>query len=130
MYLIDTSVWAEILLGSQIGKNAKEMLHENECFALDITFAELSKWCVSNNFNPHTIQDFVERSCNGVLGASKKGFIFAGLLWRTANNPAIKGSQAGLMDCIVAAAAHENGFVVLTKDRHFEKFESVKAEFV
>ncbi|HLC92400.1 MAG TPA: PIN domain-containing protein [archaeon] len=130
MYVVDTSVWAEILLGSQLGKRAKDILEKNECFALDITFAELSKWCISNNFNPLEIEALVEKSCNGMLGVSKRSFLRAGMLWHTVNSPKQKGRQVGLIDCIVAATAEENGFGVFTKDRHFARFAQVKKEML
>ncbi len=130
MYVVDTSVWAEILLGSQLGKKAKSVLEKNECFALDITFAELSKWCISNKFDPLAIGQIIEKSCNGLLGVSKRGFLRAGMLWHSANNPLRKGRQVGLVDCIIAAAAEENGVGVLTKDRHFTRFPGLKKEFL
>lgn len=130
MYLVDTSVWAEIFLGTRLGQKAKAILDSGECFALDITLAELVKWCVSHNFDPQEIKDVTERSSNGTLGTSKTAFFQAGMLWHIANKSKGKGRQIGLIDCIIAAAAEENGLVVITKDRHFLHFEEISKEII
>ena len=130
MYLVDTSVWAEIFIGSQLGKRTKNTLDKGECFALDISFAELSKWCISGNFDLQAMDGLVEKSANGILNTSKKGFIRAGELWHSANKNHGKGRQVGLIDCIFAATAEENGLTMLTKDRHFAKFAGIKNEFI
>jgi|SRR3989344_7110803 len=129
MYLIDTSIWAEILLGTPLGDKALEIIKKNECFALDITLAELSKWRISQNFSTDGIESLIDLSSNGILNCSIKGLIRSGALWNTANNTS-KGRQVGLMDCIIAACAEEHGFTVLTKDRHFSRFESIRAEII
>ena len=130
MYLVDTSVWVEILSGSALGKTAKGALEKNECFAIDISFAELGKWCISNGFDHQVIEELIEKSCNGILSTSKKGLLRAGILWHTANKSIGRGRQAGLVDCIIAALAEENGLTVFTKDRHFARFPQIKKEFL
>ena len=130
MYLVDSSVWAEILAGSPLGKRAKEILENNECFSLDIAFAELSKWCISNNFEQGAMAELVEKSSNGIMAASKNTFLRAGALWHMANKRNVKGRQIGLIDCIFAAVAEENDLTVLTKDRHFARFPQIKKEFL
>ena len=130
MYLVDSSVWAEILAGSLLGARAKEILENNECFSLDIAFAELSKWCISNNFQQEAMAELVEKSSNGIMAASKNTFLRAGALWHMANKRNVKGRQIGLIDCIFAAVAEENNLTVLTKDRHFVKFSEINAEII
>ncbi len=130
MYLIDTSVWVEIFLGSPLGKRAKGIMEKNECFAPDITLAEVGKWCILNNFEPGQIEGLMGRSCHGIISTSKRGFLRAGALWNSVNALGKKGRLVGLIDCIIAATAEENNLIVLTKDRHFTHFDKIAVELI
>ncbi len=130
MYLIGTSIWVEIFLGSPLGKKAKSIMEKNECFAPDITLAEVSKWCILNNFEPGQIEGLMELSCHGIISTSKKGFLRAGALWNSVNTSRKKGRLVGLIDCIIAATAEENNLVVFTKDRHFMHFDKIAVEMI
>ena len=131
MYLVDTSVWIDIFRETESGKNAMKKIAGKDRYACAVTIVEMSKWCHSNNFAAAQILPRVETSCSGILNSSRAGEFTAGKMWFKANKGIKRsGRQVGLIDCIIAATAEENGLTVLTQDKHFQRFTNIKKEII
>lgn len=130
MYIVDTSAWIEIFLGTQLGEIAKEKAKESSFFTASITIAEISKWCYLSNLDFAEIIPRVEK-ISIILNTTRTSEERAGQLWVQVNKKTPKKEkQVGLIDCIIAAIADENDLTVLTKDRHFLKFDGIKKELI
>ncbi len=129
--MVDTSIWIEILQKTERGKEASAKLSEKSAFTCAVAITEISKWACLNSLNPEHIVDEIEEACDGVLYTSKSSEIEAGRLCAKANRKVSNNPRKiGLIDCIIAATAEENGLTVLTKDRHFLLFEGIEKEIV
>lgn len=131
MYIIDTSVWIEIFLDTDKGKKSAQMIKEQtSIFTGNITIAEISKWCYLNNIKFDEILERIEKT-SLILYTTRLSEQRAGQLCVQVNKKlSNKEKTVGLIDCIIAAIAEENDLTVLTKDRHFLKFEGVKKEII
>lgn len=131
MYLVDTSVWVELLKESEDWEKAFSHLISGPIFVSPLIITEISKWCCLNSTDPHEIVRRIENLCHGVLYTTTESEIRSAEIWVVANHGnANRGRQAGIIDCIIAATAEENGLTVLTKDRHFLLFEGIEKEIV
>ena len=130
MYLVDTSTWIEIFQDTEKGKKSAKLLKESRFFTASVSIAEISKWCYLNSIDFLEIISKIENA-SLILYTTRTSEQMAGRLWVEVNKKKQKKEkQVGLIDCIVAAIAEENDFVVLTKDRHFEKFDKIKKELI
>ncbi len=131
MYLVDTSVWVELLKESEDWEKALSKLIPRAIFVSPLIITEISKWCCLNSANPHELIHRIENVCHGVLYTTTESEIRSAQMWIAVNQSnASKGRQVGIIDCIIAATAEENGLTVLTKDRHFLLFEGIEKEIV
>src|SRR3989344_1134400 len=102
MYLVDTSAWIEIFLGTEKGREFEEILSsENNCFSTKIVLSEISKWCSVNNLDREEKIAQVEMACEWIE-PEKEAYVNAGNLWLQANKIIGKGKSVGLIDCIIA----------------------------
>ncbi|MBI4044837.1 MAG: PIN domain-containing protein [Candidatus Diapherotrites archaeon] len=130
MYLVDTSVWIEIFQETPKGKQVVIKLFNVSLFTASASIAEISKWCHLNKIDVAQKISRIEISSE-IVHTTRFSEELAGELWVQVNkSTGKKVKQVGLIDCIIAAIAEENGLTVLTKDKHFEKFDKIKKELI
>lgn len=131
MYLIDTSVWIEILKKTDKGEAIEKKLSEVPYFTPAVCLAELSKWAYLNNLDSKDLIQTAEVASGDILATTRSSEERAGNFWVKINKETVqKGKTVGLIDCIIAAIAEENDLTVLTKDKHFGLFEQIKKELL
>lgn len=130
MYLLDTSAWIEMIVGTDSGKKIKETIRGIQIFTPSVTIAEVSKWCYKQGSNSKKTIEDIEKSSIQILYTTRSSEQRAGQLCVEVNKKNLKEKQVGLIDCIIAAIAEENDLTVLTKDKHFLLFEKTKKEII
>ena len=123
MLLIDSSVWIEVLRGSEKGKKAREMIKAQPSFTAGISLAEISYWCYKNNEIPEEALTLVMTGSEGILQTTRKVEKRAGQLRFELNQNLLRRErEVGLVDCLIMAIAEESGLGIVTTDKHFLKF--------
>ena len=131
LFLVDTSVWIEILKGTTQGKTAINKITNTPIFTASISMAELSKWSYLNSKNSKEILSQIENASAGIISTTRTTELRAGNLWVTVNKHRQKKLRTiGLVDCIIAATAEENCLKILTKDKDFLAFEQIENEII
>lgn len=116
MLLVDTSAWIEAAKGTERSAAIKKEMSENRCYVTSESMAEVAKWCYENNVDVETIFEEIEKIIHSVLYMDRKMEKRAGEMRARAGK---SRKNIGLVDCMIAAVAEENGLTMLTLDRHF-----------
>lgn len=132
MYLVDTSAWVEILMGTVRGQKFSQAVLNSNCWATGIVLAEIAKWCWLNSVDVEATFLRIEGLCCGIIPSSRVSEMRSGQLWVQANKitDRRKVRAVGIANCLIAAIAEENGLTVLSKDAHFLRFGSVGKEVI
>ncbi len=121
-YLLDSSAVIEYFKGSEKGREAAEIIENNECGMSIISIAELSDNFSRENRSMKESYDFI-LSKIVILDLSKKAALDSGSFKKERRK---KIKDFGLVDAILYLTAKEKQLIFVTCDKDFIELENVK----
>lgn len=115
--LLDTYAWIEILVDSDKGKAAAELVAESRPLTAAPTIAEITGWALRNGIDPSPILERVAMEST-VIELTPEVAELAGRLHFEYRR---HGARWGLVDAMIYATAISRGETLLTGDADFEK---------
>ena len=119
--LLDTSAWIEFFIGSQEGRQVREVLEEQDCYTSMASLAEITNWAIKEEADALYLIKTVKQ-LSTIIVIDEDIAVLAGRL----NNERKKAVKKwGMLDSFILATGTLYGLKILTKDGDFRDLPDV-----